>query len=98
MKEFIVYTAARFAIFGICVALAFGLFWGLALARGEGADDVGVLWPLVLGAVLSVTASAWLLRDLREQFAASVQARAERIAAAGQAGESSDSAEEGGDR
>lgn len=76
MKEFLVYTAARFAVFGACVLLAFGVFWLL------GGGQVPVLWALLLGAVLSVTVSAWLLRGLRDDFAAKVQARAERQAAA----------------
>lgn len=91
MKQFAVYTLARFAVFGVCLALAYGLFWLLALVRGGGAEDVPVLWTVLLGAVLSVTVSAWLLRDLREQLAASVQARAERMTAA-----SRDSAEPDG--
>ena len=77
MKQFAVYTLARFAVFGVCLALAFGLFWLLALARGGGAEDIPVLWAVLLGAVLSVTVSAWLLRDLREELAAAVQARAD---------------------
>ena len=79
VKEFVVYTAARFAIFGVCVAGAIGIFWGIAAARGGGMADVPVLWALVLGAVVSVTLSAWLLRDLREQFAGRVQERAEQM-------------------
>ena len=77
MKEFLVYTAARFAVFGACAVLSFGLFWVVG-----GGEDVPVLWPLLLAAVLSVLVSAWLLRDLRDRFAASVQARADRAVAA----------------
>ncbi len=77
MKEFLVYTAARFAVFGACAVLSFGLFWVI-----NGGEDVPVLWPLLLAAVLSVLVSAWLLRDLRDRFAASVQARADRAVAA----------------
>jgi uncharacterized membrane protein YfcA len=77
VKEFLVYTAARFAVFAACVLVAFGVFW-----LASGGEDVPVLWPLLLGAVLSVTVSAWLLRGLREDFATKVQARAERQATA----------------
>jgi hypothetical protein len=73
MKEFLVYTAARFAVFAVCVLVAFGIFWLAA-----GGDDVPVLWPLLLGAILSVMVSAWLLRGLRDRFVARVQARAQR--------------------
>lgn len=79
MKEFWVYTAARFAVFGACTLLAFGLAWVVS-----GGEDVPVLWPLLLGAILSVLVSAWLLRDLRERFVAKVQARADRAWAASQ--------------
>ena len=77
MKEFLVYTAARFAVFGACVLLAYGVFW---LVTGGG--DFPVLWPLLLGAIASVLVSAWLLRGLRDDFAAKVQGRAERAVAA----------------
>lgn len=77
MKEFLVYTAARFAVFALCVLVAFGVFW---LFGGD--DEVPVLWTLLLGALMSVMVSAWLLRDLREGFAARVQERADRAVAA----------------
>ena len=81
MKEFLVYTAARFAVFGACVLLAFGLFWVVG-----GGEDVSVLWPLLVGAVLSVLVSAWLLRGLRDRFVATVQERADRAVANRDAG------------
>ena len=82
VKEFLVYTAARFAVFGACVLVAFGLFWLLS-----GGQDFPVLWPLLLGAIASVVVSAWLLRGLRDDFAVKVQARAERAVTAHQARE-----------
>lgn len=85
MKEFLVYSAARFAVFAACTAAAFAIFW---LLRGD--EEVPVLWPLLLGAITSVMVSAWLLRDLREQFAAKVQGRAERMVEANQRRESAD--------
>lgn len=92
MKEFLVYTAARFAVFGVCVLLAFGLFWVI------GGEDVPVLWPLVLGAILSVLVSAWLLRDLRDRFAATVQARADRAVAARRGSEPPDDSRSSADQ
>jgi hypothetical protein len=73
MREFLVYTAARFAVFIVCVAAAFALFALLGVD-----DDTSILVPLLLGAVASVVVSAWLLRGLRERFVLAVQARAER--------------------
>lgn len=79
MKEFLVYTAARLAVFTVCVVLSFALFWLV------GGDDVPVLAPLLVGAVASVGVSVWLLRGLRDRFAAKVQTRAERSVAAARA-------------
>jgi hypothetical protein len=87
VKEFFVYTAARLAVFGACVLLAYALFW---VATGGG--NFPALWPLLLGAVASVLVSAWLLRGLRDDFAAKVQGRAERAVAAHDARESGASA------
>jgi hypothetical protein len=74
VKEFLVYTAARFAVFAVCVGAAFGIFWVVG-----GREGTPVLWPLLLGAIMSVMVSAWLLRDMRDRFAAKVQGRAERM-------------------
>ena len=40
VKQFAVYTLARFAVFGVCLAVAYGLFWLLALARGGALETV----------------------------------------------------------
>ena len=40
---------------------------------------VPVLWPLLLAAVLSTLLAAWLLRGMRERFAATVHDRAARM-------------------
>lgn len=90
MKEFLVYTAARFAVFGVCVLLAFGLFWLLA-----GGDDFPVLWPILLGAIVSMLVSVWLLRGLRDAFAAKVQGRADRAVSAREAREAGGAHEAG---
>jgi hypothetical protein len=74
VKEFLVYTAARLAVFVACFALVLGA-WLLVDRDGP----VPVLWPLLLAAVLSTLVSAYLLRGMRERFALRVQSRAERM-------------------
>ena len=64
MREFVLYTAARFGIFGVTYALVLLMVW---LVDRNGA--LPVLWPLILAAVLSTFVSAYLLRNLRERFA-----------------------------
>ena len=72
MKEFWIYTVARFALF-------FGT-WGLVVGIWALLDDgeVPLFWPLAIGAVLSMVLSTFLLRGMRERFAAKVQSRADR--------------------
>ena len=74
MKEFVVYTAARFALFLVVYGAIIGIY---VLVAGT---PVPVLWPLLLAAVVSTVASAYLLRELRERFALKVQERAGRMA------------------
>jgi hypothetical protein len=71
VKEFWIYTLARFALF-------FGT-WGLVVAVWALVTDgeVPLFWPLLIGAVLSMALSTFLLRGLRESFVAKVQSRAE---------------------
>jgi hypothetical protein len=76
VKPFLVYTGARFVVFGACVLATFVLF------RVFAGDDFSVLLPLLIGAVASVLVSAWLLRGLRDDFVATVQRRAERAVTA----------------
>lgn len=73
MKEFLVYTAARFGIFIAIYAVIAGIYVAVA------GTPVPVLWPLLLAAVLSTVASVYLLRGMRERFAATVQDRATRM-------------------
>ena len=73
VKEFVVYTAARFGIFLVVYGVILGVY---VLIAGT---PVPVLWPLLLAAVLSMILSTYLLRDMRERFAAKVQERADRM-------------------
>ena len=73
MKEFLVYTAARFGLFLLVYAVVAGAY---VLVAGT---PIPVLWPLLVAAVLSTILSAYLLRGMRERFAATVQARADRM-------------------
>ena len=73
MKEFLVYTAARLGLF----ASTYGIILGVhVLVAGT---PVPVLWPLLLAAVISAVMSIYLLKGMRERFAAKVQGRAARM-------------------
>ncbi|MBC9732978.1 DUF4229 domain-containing protein [Nocardioides marmotae] len=73
MKEFVVYTALRIALFLGSLALVFGLWWAVA-------GEVPVLWAVVIAFVMSGLGSLWLLNGPREAFAQRVQERADRAA------------------
>ncbi|MGI8612999.1 MAG: DUF4229 domain-containing protein [Nocardioidaceae bacterium] len=76
MKSFVVYTLARLGLF----AVAFVLIWtvaGFQLAW----NSVTVLWTALLALVISSIAALRLLRGLRNEFARTVQERAERMTA-----------------
>ena len=75
MKDFALYTLARFGIFAALLAVAMLVFW---LANGRQA--VWIAWPVVVAAIGSTIVSTYALRGLRERVAAGVQARAERMA------------------
>ena len=74
MKEFLVYTALRIALFAGAFGIVVGV-WGLFT------DSVPVLWAVVLAFILSGIASYFLLNGARERFARKVQGRAERASA-----------------
>lgn len=74
MKDFLIYTLARFAIFGICYAVVIGFY--LMLSDSE---TFPVVWPVLLAAILSVGVSAFVLRGMRERVAENVSARASRM-------------------
>lgn len=73
MKYFLIYTAARFALFLACWSVLLGI--GVVVS-----DDSGtiMIWSLVGAAVLSSLLSLRLLNGPRERFAQSVQDRAAR--------------------
>lgn len=75
MKEFWVYTGLRVLLFLATLALVFGV-WLLV------ADEVPVLWAVVIAFAISGIASFYLLDRSRQAFAQRVQARAERASAA----------------
>ena len=74
VKEFIVYTAARFGVFAATYALVLG---GYLLVDNDG--PVPVLGPLLVAAILSSVISVYLLRGMRERFAERVGQRADRV-------------------
>lgn len=75
MKEFWVYTGLRVLLFLATLAVVFGI-WLLV------ADEVPVLWAVVIAFAVSGVASFYLLDRSRQAFAQRVQARAERASAA----------------
>ncbi|WP_125036611.1 DUF4229 domain-containing protein [Nocardioides sp. LS1] len=70
MKEFVVYTGLRIALFVACSALVTGI-WLLAFHRVD-------IWAIVISFVLSGVASYFLLNRQREAFARRVDERARR--------------------
>lgn len=75
VKEFWIYTALRAGLFVTTLVTVVGV-WMLV------ADQVPVLWAVVVAFVVSGVASYFLLNRSREAFARKVQARAERASAA----------------
>lgn len=75
MKEFWIYTGLRVLLFLATLAVVFGI-WLLV------ADEVPVLWAVVIAFAVSGVASFYLLDRSRQAFAQRVQARAERASAA----------------
>ena len=72
MKEFVVYTALRIGLFLTSLLVVIGV-WLLI------ADEVPVLWAVVIAFVMSGVASYFLLNRQREAFARRVERRAERM-------------------
>ena len=71
MKEFVIYTLARLGLFLASYAIVVGVY--LLVTAG---DRVPLLWPLLVAAVISSIASVYLLKDLRQRFAAVIDRRA----------------------
>lgn len=68
------YTLARMGLF----LIAFGLIWLVGFSFFEW-NSINVLWTMLIALALSAFAGIVLLRGLREQLAANVQQRAERM-------------------
>ncbi len=75
MKEFWIYTGLRIALFVASLGVVAGV-WMLI------ADQVPILWVVVVAFALSGVASYVLLAQPRAAFARRVEARAERASAA----------------
>lgn len=76
MKEFVVYTALRIALF----LASFGIVVGVMALALDG--RVHLFWAVVLAFLISGVASFYLLDRQREAFARRVETRAAKAAAA----------------
>ncbi|WP_435770051.1 DUF4229 domain-containing protein [Nocardioides sp. SYSU DS0651] len=72
MKEFWIYTLLRLGLFVGAACIVFGLWFVIA-------DDVPLLWVVVIAFVISGVASFVLLDKQRAAFAAKVEQRARPI-------------------
>lgn len=86
MKEFWIYTALRAVLFLATLGVVVGI-WMLV------ADEVPVLWAVVIAFAVSGLASYVVLAPSREAFARRVQLRAERASAAFEAKRSKEDAD-----
>ncbi len=75
MKEFWIYTGLRVLLFVATLAVVFGVWLLLA-------DEVPVLWAVVIAFAISGLASFFLLDRSRQAFAKKVEVRAGRVSAA----------------
>jgi membrane protein implicated in regulation of membrane protease activity len=71
VKEFVIYTALRIALFLGSFAIVFGIW---AAVTG----DVPVFWAVLIAFVVSGVGSYYLLERQREAFARRVDARAQK--------------------
>jgi ABC-type bacteriocin/lantibiotic exporter with double-glycine peptidase domain len=74
MKYFLLYTFARIGLF----AGVFGAIW-LVLFSWVSWTYASLLWTVLLAAIISAIASIFVLRPLRQRFAADIEARAARM-------------------
>jgi uncharacterized membrane protein len=75
VKEFVIYTALRVLLFVACLGIVVGVWLLLS-------DTMPILWAVVIAFVLSGIGSYFLLNRPRAAFAARVEERASRAAAA----------------
>lgn len=74
MKEFWVYTGLRIALFLASLAIVVGI-WAAA------ADEVNLVWAVVIAFLVSGVGSFFLLNQQREAFAQRVETRAQKASA-----------------
>ena len=74
MKEFWIYTGMRIGLFLSSLVVVIGV-WLLV------ADEVPILWAVVIAFLLSGVGSYFLLNRQREAFARRVEERAQRMTA-----------------
>jgi hypothetical protein len=72
VKEFVIYTASRIALFVAAYAVVVGIY--LAVTR---ADSIPLFWPFLVAIVISSVGSVYLLKGQRARFAAVVERRAQ---------------------
>ena len=86
VKEFAVYTLLRLVLLAGSFAMVAGIWLAVA-------DEVPLLWVLVIAFVMSGVASYFILNRPREQFAQRVDERARRASAAFEARKAREDAE-----
>ena len=86
VKEFAVYTLLRLVLLAASFAIVAGIWLAVA-------DEVPLLWVLVIAFVVSGVASYFVLNRPRERFAQRVDERARRASAAFEARKAREDAE-----
>jgi len=86
VKEFAVYTLLRLVLLAASFAIVAGIWLAVA-------DEVPLLWVLVIAFVMSGVASYFILNRPRERFAQRVDERARRASAAFEARRAREDAE-----
>ena len=86
VKEFAVYTLLRLVLLAGSFAMVAGIWLAVA-------DEVPLLWVLVIAFVMSGVASYFILNRPRERFAQRVDERARRASAAFEARKAREDAE-----
>lgn len=76
MKDFWIYTLARFGVFAAVLVVAMVGFWLVNDREG-----VWIVWPVLTAAIASSFISAYLLRGLRDKVSIGIRERADRVAA-----------------
>ena len=80
MKEFVIYTGLRIALFVLALVVVLGVWFGIS-----GSNDISIermIWPILIAMVISGLASYTLLRRQRDAFARVVEKRAAKASAA----------------